>query len=133
MVKTHYTLNNKGASRYHRRTFLSKWFHKESLTSEESFCFTVLWRKKVLQIIKSKKEMFFKEPLTQWFYVEPKMVLLWLHCKNTFIFKHVESFHSTKVLFLWKKCIFLLRTFHWKVLWGTENVENPYTFKSIRP
>ncbi len=41
MVKTHYTLNNKGASRYHRRTFLSKWFHKESLTSEEPFCFTV--------------------------------------------------------------------------------------------
>ncbi len=35
-----YTLKNKGASRYHRRTFLSKWFHKEPLTSEEPFCFT---------------------------------------------------------------------------------------------
>ncbi len=37
-----------------RRTFLSKWFHKEPLTSEEPFCFTKgsLWRKKVLQIIK---------------------------------------------------------------------------------
>ncbi len=34
--------------------FLSKWFHKEPLTSEEPFCFTKgsLWRKKVLQIIK---------------------------------------------------------------------------------
>ncbi len=30
-----YTLRNKGASRCHRRTFLSKWFHKEPLTSEE--------------------------------------------------------------------------------------------------
>ncbi len=35
-----YTLKNKGASRCHRRTFLSKWFHKELLTSEEPFCFT---------------------------------------------------------------------------------------------
>uniref|UniRef100_A0A672MFC0 ZP domain-containing protein n=1 Tax=Sinocyclocheilus grahami TaxID=75366 RepID=A0A672MFC0_SINGR len=51
----HYTLKNKGASRCHRRTFLSKWFHKEPLTSEEPFCFTKgpLWRKKVLQITKS--------------------------------------------------------------------------------
>ncbi len=49
-----YTLKNKGASRCHRITFLSKWFHKEPLTSEETFCFTKgsLWRKKVLQIIK---------------------------------------------------------------------------------
>ncbi len=49
-----YTLKNKGASRCHRRTFLSKWFHKEPLTSEEPFCFPKgsLWRKKVLQIIK---------------------------------------------------------------------------------
>ncbi len=29
-----YTLKNKGASRCRRRTFLSKWFHKEPLTSE---------------------------------------------------------------------------------------------------
>ncbi len=49
-----YTLKNKGASRCHRITFLSKWFHKEPLTSEEPFCFTKgsLWWKKVLQIIK---------------------------------------------------------------------------------
>ncbi len=34
--------------------FLSKWFHKGPLTSEEPFCFTngSLWRKRVLQIIK---------------------------------------------------------------------------------
>ncbi len=30
-----YTLKNQGASRCHRTTFLSKWFHNESLTSEE--------------------------------------------------------------------------------------------------
>ncbi len=49
-----YTLKNKGASRCHRRTFLSKWFHKEPLRSEEPFCFTKgsLPLKKVLQIIK---------------------------------------------------------------------------------
>ncbi len=52
--KGSYTLKNKGASWCHRRTFLSKWFHKEPLTSEEPFCFTKgsLLRKKVLQIIK---------------------------------------------------------------------------------
>ncbi len=47
-----YTLKNKGASQCHRRTFFSKWFHKETLTSEESFTKGSLWRKKVLQIIK---------------------------------------------------------------------------------
>ncbi len=53
-----HTLKNKGASRCHRRTFWSKWFHKEALTSEEPFCFTKasLWQKKVLQIIKGKKD-----------------------------------------------------------------------------
>ncbi len=53
-MKPTYTLKNKGASRCHRRTFLSKWFHKEPLISEEPFCFTKasLWWKKVLQIIK---------------------------------------------------------------------------------
>ncbi len=50
----YYTLKNKGASWCHRRTFLSKWFHKEPSTFEEPFCFTKgsLWRNKVLQIIK---------------------------------------------------------------------------------
>ncbi len=59
----------------YRRTFLSKWFHKEPLTSEEPFCFTKgsLWWKKVLQI-KGKEQMFFKEPLTEWFFMEPKKV-----------------------------------------------------------
>ncbi len=35
-----FTLKNKGASRCHKITFLSKWFYKEPLTSEEPFCFT---------------------------------------------------------------------------------------------
>ncbi len=30
-----FTLKNKGASRCHKITFLSKWFHKEPLTSQE--------------------------------------------------------------------------------------------------
>ncbi len=49
-----YTLLKIKVPRCHRRTFLSKWFHKEPLTSEEPFCFTKasLWWKKVLQIIK---------------------------------------------------------------------------------
>ncbi len=47
-------LKNKGASQCHKITFLSEWFHKEPLTSEELFCFTKgsLWQNKVLQIIK---------------------------------------------------------------------------------
>ncbi len=44
-MKQEYTLKNKGASRCHRITFLSKWFHKEALTSEEPLfhksCFVV--------------------------------------------------------------------------------------------
>ncbi len=40
VILSSYTLKNKDASQYHRITFLSKWFHKESLTSEEPFCFT---------------------------------------------------------------------------------------------
>ncbi len=56
--------------------FLSKWFHKELLTSEEPFCFTkdYLWW---------KKRWFFKEPLTERLFVEPKMVLLWHRLKNS--------------------------------------------------
>ncbi len=38
--KNNYNLKHKGASRCYRRMFLSKWFHKESLTSEEPFCST---------------------------------------------------------------------------------------------
>ncbi len=37
--------------------------------------------------------MFFEEPLTEWFFVEPKIVNLWHRLKNllsTFIFKSVE-------------------------------------------
>ncbi len=76
-----YTLKNKAASWCHRRTFLSKWFNKEPLTSEEPFCFTKasLWWKKVLQNIK-------RCSLTEWFFVEPKLVLLWHRCEP---FKHL--------------------------------------------
>ncbi len=33
---------------------------------------------------KVRKRWFFKEPLTEWFFVEPKMVLLWHHCEEPF-------------------------------------------------
>ncbi len=88
---------NKGASRCHRRTFLSKWFHKEPLTSEELFCFTkvFLWRNKVLQIIKryerygSLKNLWLNGSLwnQKWFFN-------WIAVQNflsTFIFKRKEE------------------------------------------
>ncbi len=69
-----YTLINKGASRCHRITFFCNWFNKEPLTSEKPFCsqsFFVVKEgssdyKKVI------KRWFFKEPLTEWFFGEPK-------------------------------------------------------------
>ncbi len=36
---------------------------------------------------KVRKRWFFKEPLTEWFFVEPKMVLLWHRCEEPF--KHL--------------------------------------------
>ncbi len=99
-LETQYSLKNKGASRCLRRTFLSKWFHKEPLTSEEPFCFTkgCLWRKMVISDYKKvRKKWFFKEPLTEWFFVEPKMVLLW-HCLKNLL-KHLY-FDPASALFL---------------------------------
>ncbi len=56
---------------------------------------------------KVRKRWFFKEMLTEWFFVEPKMVLLWHRLKNvisTFIFKSVLlslfSTRSSVLLFL---------------------------------
>ncbi len=36
---------------------------------------------------KVRKILFFKEPLTEWFFVEPKMVILWHCCEEPF--KHL--------------------------------------------
>ncbi len=47
---------------------------------------------------KVRKRWFFKEPLTECFFVEPKMVLLWHRLKNllsTFIFKSVRDLKRT--------------------------------------
>ncbi len=63
-----YTLKNKGASRCQRRTFLSKWFHKEPLTPEEHFWFTkasLRW-KKVLQIKKKVRKKWFFTGIFDW-------------------------------------------------------------------
>ncbi len=77
----------------HRRTFLSKWFHKVPLTSAEAFCFTKgsLCRKKVLQIIKrwgrygSLKNLWLNGSLwnQKWFFYG----IAW----STFIFQSVYS------------------------------------------
>ncbi len=64
--------------------FLSKWFNKKALPSEEPFCFT-----KRLFVVKEgysdykkvRKRWIFKEPLSDRFIVETKMVLL---CEELF-------------------------------------------------
>ncbi len=85
-----YPLKNKGASRCHKITFLSKWFHKEPLTSEEPFCFTQCFfvvKEGSSDYKKVRKRWFFEEPLTELFLVEPKIVLLWHRLKK--LFKHL--------------------------------------------
>ncbi len=72
-----YTPKNKGASRCHRRTFLSKWFHERFFVAKEGSS----------DYKKVRKRWFFKEPLTEWFFVEPKMVILWHRLKN--LLKHL--------------------------------------------
>ncbi len=91
------TLKNKGASRCHRRTFLSKWFHKEPSTSGKTFCFTKM-KEGSSDYKKVSKRWLFKEALTEWFFVEPKRVLLWHHCKEPFegpVFLRVNVAYQT--------------------------------------
>ncbi len=68
-----------------KNLFLSKWFHKEPLTSEELFLFVA--KEGSSDYKKVRRRWFFKEPLTEWFFVEPKMVLLWHRCEEPF--KHL--------------------------------------------
>ncbi len=83
-----HTLKIKGTSRCHRRTVLSKWFHKEPLTSEEPLFHKRFFVEKGFSDYKKvSKRWFFKEPLTEWFSVEPKMVLLWHRLKK--LLKHL--------------------------------------------
>ncbi len=80
-----YTLKNKGASRCHRVTFLSKWFHKEPLTSDLIlFHKRFFVAKEVSDYKKVRKRWIFKEHLTEWFFVETKMVLLWHRFEEPF-------------------------------------------------
>ncbi len=81
-----YTLKNKGASRCHRITFLSKLFHKDPLTFLFHKRFFVV-KEGSSDYEKVRKRCFFKEPLTEWFFVEPKTVLLWHYLKN--LLKHL--------------------------------------------
>ncbi len=84
------TLKNKGASRCHRRSF-NIWrtflFIKRLFVVKEGSS----------DYKKVRKRCFFKEPLTEWFFVEPKMVLLWHHLKN--LLKHLY-FKSVATLVL---------------------------------
>ncbi len=44
--------------------------------------------------INVRKRWFFKEPLTEWFFVEPRMVIVWHRCEeplSTFILKSVHT------------------------------------------
>ncbi len=96
-------LKNKGASRCRRITFLSKWLHKKSL----KFCFTkgYLWGRMFFRLLKRKKEMF----LTEWFFVEPSMVLLWHRCEEPIedpLFLRVYSYIGRPLdISLWKSLI----------------------------
>ncbi len=60
-----------------RRTFLSKWFHKDPLSSEEPFCFKSFFvvKEGSSDYKQVRKRWFFKEPLTEWF-------ILWHRLKN---------------------------------------------------
>ncbi len=53
--------------------FLYKWFHKEPLTSEEPYNKRFFVAKEDSSDYKKvRTRWFFKEPLTEWFFVEPK-------------------------------------------------------------
>ncbi len=116
-------LKNKGASRW--RTFLSKWFHKEPLTSEEPFCFTKgsLWWKKVLQIIKrqgrdgSLKNLWLNGSLgnQKWFFYG----IAWRTFWSTFIFKSVNARGSS--------CEKYLNTVYQLNSWFTETENRSHT------
>ncbi len=69
--------------------FLSKWFHKEHLTSEEPLFHKSYFVAKEgsSDYKKIRKRWFFKEPLTEWFFAEPKIVILWHLCEEPF--KHL--------------------------------------------
>ncbi len=55
----------------------------KSLCGENYEFFYRLW--------KAWRRWFFKEPLTEWFFVEPKMVLLWHRLKNLLKHLHFEE------------------------------------------
>ncbi len=74
---TCFTLKNKGASQYHRIIFFF-WFHIAFNISR-----SCLFHKRFFvakegssNYKKYKKRLFFKKTLTEWLFVEPKMVLL---------------------------------------------------------
>ncbi len=44
---------------------------------------------------KVRKRWLFKEPLTEWFIVEPKMVLLWHRCEEPFKHLYIKESSSS--------------------------------------
>ncbi len=112
-VRTQLHSLKKGASWCHRRTFLSKWFHKEPLTSEETFCFTkvYLWQKKGSSDYKKLRNRWFFNLWTFDFYGSlwnQKWFFNGIAVKNllsTFIFNVTSLIlsccHQTKDLLNW--------------------------------
>ncbi len=103
-----YTLKNKGASRCHWRTFLSKWFHKEPSASEEPFCFTkaCLWLNKVLQIRKKVRKRFYEK-----FYgiavknLLSNFILKSVYVKSFTVVKHVPNLSKVHLFIMSKLCL----------------------------
>ncbi len=52
--------------------------------------------------------MFFKEPLTEWFFVEPKMVLLWHRCEEPFKHLYFQECCLSKLLSILFICAMLI-------------------------
>ncbi len=60
---------------------------------------------------KVRKRWFFKEPLTEWFFVEPKMVLLWHRCEEPIeapLFLRVYSIYTVYIyIYILCVCIYI--------------------------
>ncbi len=60
---------------------------------------------------KVRKRWFFKEPLTQQFFVEPKMVLLWHRCEESFgapLFLRVYVYLKLCIMSTCVTCLFMM-------------------------
>ncbi len=141
--QTHmYKWNNQHSS-YHKHTLLKIKVLHDAI--EEPFCLNgsrknlyhlknlsvsqkvICGERRFFRLLKGKKEMFFKEPLTEWFFVEPKMVLLWHRLKNLYFYEYNwRTRSSLKIIVLdnntCQPCIFTPLSRTWKDNLGSVNV-----------